>query len=59
MKFTWVISLIVGIATLAGGVKLEGPGGAVLLLLGMLIAFATIPLFVLGEYEPKAQTTDI
>lgn len=57
MKFLWVVTLIAGIAVLAGGMNIEGAVGAVLMLLGMVVAFFTIPLFVLAEHEPHSATS--
>lgn len=53
MKFAWILTLVVGLGLLLVGMTVQGAGGAVLMLLGMVSAFSTALMFVLGEYEPQ------
>lgn len=51
MKFSWLVALVLGFALLMGGMTVHGVAGTLLMFAGMFTLFASVALFVLGEYE--------
>lgn len=56
MKFAWLVAAVLGIALLYVGVAGEGVLGAVGMIVGMSVAFASIGLFVLAEDTAMRRT---